>query len=560
MPKRYFNIAGPCFEKKHYMVHASERGGGEILDFIDKEYYFVIHAARQSGKTTLLLQMIDYINRDKKYYALYCSLEAVQEFKEPEKGIPEIVNRIKTSIKEQGLPDGFAKEADYSDVSGVLKSSLVDYCRLLDKPLVIFFDETDCLSNGTLITFLRQLREGFVSRNMVPFVHSIALVGMRNIRDLTNERVSWSCLHEHDRANEETEGYRTRSDTLHYKAKIRPDSDTLGSASPFNIVSKSVSLPNFTCDNIAELFITHTVLTKQLTEKQAIAYIFEQTKGQPWLVNAIAREIVEDILKEDYSKSITRDMVETAIQNLILQRPTHFDSLLERLKEPRVRKVIEPLILGGETEDEFSDDYLYVRDLGLIREENDNTIPANPIYTEIIIRFLSANPQKSILKNYKDYTIPRYLKTEGSNCKIDIDFLLRDFQNFWRENGEIWVNRYDEDIYQYKEAAPHLVLQAFLQRVTNGGAQINREMALGTRRADLCIIYNDQKYPIEIKLMQNHKTIPEGLEQTFNYMQKCGADQGWLVVFDRGTEKSWDEKIYMRPEEYKGKHIIIVGT
>ena len=144
--------------------------------------------------------------------------------------------------------------------------------------------------------------------------------------------------------------------------------------------------------------------------------------------------------------------------------------------------------------------------------------------------------------------------------KIDMNYLLSDFQAYWRENSEIWKDRYEKEIYQYAEAAPHLVLQAFLQRVVNGGAQIIREMALGSMRADLCIIYEDQKYPIEIKLLYDSNTIKKGLEQTYNYMTKCGTNEGWLVVFDKDTQKPWEEKIYMRTETFNGKNITVVGV
>ena len=179
MSKKFFNVAGPCSLGKHYMLDPLRNIGKGLTNLIEQEHYFVIHAARQSGKTTLLKELTRKINAEGKYYALYCSLEVVQELTEPEKGIPEIVKKIESCIKNQGLPNGFAKNSDYSNFTGVLNDSLVDYCRLLDKPLIIFFDEADCLQNGTLITFLRQLRNGYIDRADVPFVHSIALVGMR---------------------------------------------------------------------------------------------------------------------------------------------------------------------------------------------------------------------------------------------------------------------------------------------------------------------------------------------------------------------------------------------
>jgi hypothetical protein len=523
MPKRFFNVSGPCRPDEHYILDPLRGIGGELMDLIDEKQYFVIHAARQSGKTTLLQELARQINARGEHYALYCSLEAVQELIEPERGIPEIVKRLEHRARNQGLPEGFARNADYSHIAGVLNSALVDYCRSLDKPLVIFFDEADCLSNGTLITFLRQLREGYINRPDTPFVHSVALVGMRNIRD--------------------------------YRAKIRPDSATLGSASPFNIVKKSLNLRNFTRNEVAELYAQHISEKGQAFEAQAIDFVFEQTQGQPWLVNAIAAEAVEEITRKDYSIPITYNLAKQAIQNIILARGTHFDSLMERLKEPRVRNIIQPLILGNEFVNCNSDDYLYTKDLGLIRDDRGKTEPANPIYAELIVRTLNWSVQKSIEQAYPDYTVPRYMK----DGKIDIDFLIRDFQKFWRKDSEIWEKRYEVDLYEYVEAAPHLVMMAFLQRIINGGGDVLRDMALGKRRADICAVYDGRIYPIELKILQNETSRADSISQILDYMDKAGSDAGWLVIFDRDAKKSWDEKIYMKEELVSGKRVVVAG-
>ncbi|MDR3199225.1 MAG: ATP-binding protein, partial [Planctomycetaceae bacterium] len=223
---KYFNIAGPCNNVDHYTIEASTRIQG-VEQLIDTEQYFVIHAARQSGKTTYLQDLTKRLNAEGKYYALYCSLEKAQNIVAPERGIPEIVKYIKSKLTKTKIPHNseFAKGVDFENFSAVLEDSLSQYCQLLDKPLVILFDEADCLSEGTLISFLRQLRNGYNDRNITPFVHSIALVGMRNIRD--------------------------------YKARIRPDSESLGSTSPFNIVTESLTLKNFTQDEVIYLYRQH---------------------------------------------------------------------------------------------------------------------------------------------------------------------------------------------------------------------------------------------------------------------------------------------------------------
>ena len=140
-----------------------------------------------------------------------------------------------------------------------------------------------------------------------------------------------------------------------------------------------------------------------------------------------------------------------------------------------------------------------------------------------------------------------------------MDYLIKDFQQFWRENSEIWIERYKKNYYEYDEAAPHLVMQAFLQRVINGGGEIIREMALGKKRADLCVVYDKHKYPIELKIFRGEKSITDGLSQLSEYMDKVGENTGWLVLFDRDTVKPWDTKIYMRKENLNGKKITVAG-
>jgi len=129
-----------------------------------------------------------------------------------------------------------------------------------------------------------------------------------------------------------------------------------------------------------------------------------------------------------------------------------------------------------------------------------------------------------------------------------------------KRGGEESLSLIRRGDYWSLHAAPHLVLQAFLQRVINGGGQIIRELALWARRADLCVIYEGHKYPLELKILRGAKTFAEGLKQTVAYMDKLGCDEGWLVVFDHGVEKSWDEKIYRREESIEGKKRTVLGA
>jgi hypothetical protein len=445
-------------------------------------------------------------------------------FTDPKDGIPKIVESMRNAVLRHPLFKDLVRDPS-SPIPALLppppgldvKALLALLSEKSEKPLVVFFDEVDSLSDDTLITFLRQLRDGYVMRDTTPFPASIALVGMRDIRD--------------------------------YRARIRPDSQTLGSASPFNIITEDLSLGNFSENDVGRLYSQHTETTGQAFEPEAVARVWQLTRGQPWLVNAIARECVMKIHDCRYGEPITAEDVAIAKETIIRARGTHVDSLMERLKEPRVRRVVEPVILGKErgapTND---DDYRYVLDLGILRENEAHVlVPSNPMYAEIILRYLSNDEQQRF---YAKYGTPFWLRPDGS---LDMPALMAEFQRFWRENSGA-----DHEVYGYNEATPHLVLMGYLQRVVNGGGRIAREMALGSTRLDLCVEFGKFRYAVELKMRRNFSPT-ESPAQLVGYLDHLGLSEGWMALFDDDASKPWEEKIYTRDEILDGKTIHIVG-
>ena len=513
--ERCFNIAGPCFPDEHYMLPALERLPG-IMRIVEQRSYFVLHAARQSGKTTALKALVSEINAKGKMNALYFTVESVQRYTDPRDGIPRIVERMRSALANSPVFKPFATSDAAAKLSDV-REFLGGVAAASAKPLVVFFDEVDCLSDDTLVTFLRQLRDGYITRDESPFPVSIALVGMRDIRD--------------------------------YKARIRPGSQTLGDASPFNIIKRDLTMPNFGRNDIVRLYAQHTEATGQVFRDGVADKVYEFTLGQPWLVNAIAEECVETIHEYRYTEPITVEDVIAAKEKIIRARGTHVDSLMERLKEPRVRRVVEPVILGKERGAPVNDDdYRYVLDLGLLRENEKHVlVPGNPMYAEIILRYLSNDEQVHF---YSKYEKPFWLKADGS---LDMPALMAEFQRFWRENSGA-----DHEVYGYNEATPHLVMMGYLQRVVNGGGRIAREMALGSKRLDLCVEFGKFRYAVELKMKRNFSPI-ESTAQLAGYLDTLGLKEGWMAIFDEDASKSWDEKIYTRDIEIDGKTLHLIG-
>jgi hypothetical protein len=546
------------------MLPALPRVGG-VDALLEKKLYFVLHAPRQSGKTTYLRALRDKINEDGKYRALYCSLEALDGVTDIETAMTSIINQINLSLKRSGIddfvrisfPDDSLPRSDFS----IKINKMLNYISVnMDRDLVVFFDEADCLAPGPLVPFLRQIRQGYNERNPLAakFPRSLALIGLRDIRD--------------------------------YIAQVRPDSESRGLASPFNIKKKSLTLANFTRDEIKALYGQHTSETGQIFEPAAIDRAWYWTEGQPWLVCALADEAVAELLGNDFSTAVTGTDIDQAANNLILRNDTHFDSLAARLDEPRVRRVMEAVLVGaGSYPAELSrDDRQYAIDLGLLKKGRDGGLgdrPANPIYQEVILRLLTTGLDTGLPDGFGQKWM------EGS--RLDLDGLLKAFQIYWRENSTNMANKYAKesslvasigkalekagvtvdnnaiwrDLFddikktltdQANEALAHLVLYAFLQRVLNGGAGLQREYALGRTRADICVSYKGHRYPVEVKI-KGVKSRARSIKQLSGYMDKCGATEGWLVVFDKDFGKPWDKKLSWETIDHEGKTIHVVG-
>ena len=136
---------------------------------------------------------------------------------------------------------------------------------------------------------------------------------------------------------------------------------------------------------------------------------------------------------------------------------------------------------------------------------------------------------------------------------LDMPGLMAAFQTFWRENSGA-----DRRAYEYGEATPHLVLMAFLQRVTNGEGRIGREMALGSKRLDLCVEYRGHRYAVEVKTAKNFAgEVSYG--QLAGYLDSLGLPEGWMAIFDEDKSKPWEEKLYSRDVAFNGKTLHVVG-
>ncbi len=502
--KRFFNVTGLCIPEKHYMVDPLRGLNDTIFDLINNEYYFTIHAPRQSGKTTMLHALMKKINIEDERVCLVFSLEtagyrSISETDANTKIVKAIIISADIFLEEQFRPK-LSRELSYY----TMKDMLNEWCKQLSRPLVLLVDEIDSLYDDVLNSVLRQFRDGFQLRPK-GFPSSVTLVGLRDVRE--------------------------------YKEKVRDNDKSIGSGSPFNIKAKSLTIRNFSRSQIAELMQQYTDEGGQNFSDEIIDLFYSYTSGQPWLVNALANEIVVEILQKDSSKPITVELVVQAKENLILRRDTHLDSLIDKLHEPRIQPIIDAILSGADIQySEYNDDLKYAEDLGIVVKavENDGVKISNLIYNEIIPRVLNANFQDLITPKVERQW---YFKDDG---KLDMNLLLKEFQKFYRRHSESWLGQFS-----FRESGRQLLLMAFLQRIVNGGGIVEREMALGSGRCDLLIEYAGERFVIELKIRYDSYSFDDGKDQIARYLDKLGFKHGYLMLFETQNSNiiSWEQRI-----------------
>ena len=223
MPRR-FNVAGPCKPDIHYMLPAAARVP-LARRLVADQNYFVIHAPRQSGKTTAMTNLAQELTASGEYVAVLLSVEVGSPFSDqPGKAEAAILGEWRTSAQIRLPTDLWPPQWPAADEGQRIRAALSAWAAAAPRPLVLFIDEIDALRDDALISVLRQLRTGYFDRPR-SFPWSLALIGLRDVRD-----------------------YKVASG----------GSERLNTASPFNIKTRSLSIDNFTLEDVAALYQQHT--------------------------------------------------------------------------------------------------------------------------------------------------------------------------------------------------------------------------------------------------------------------------------------------------------------
>ena len=161
---RWFNTAGPCMPEDHYMLSATARLP-DVLRLVAQKQYFVLHAPRQTGKTTALLTLAQELTASGEYTAVLVSLEGGSIYNDDVQSAEEAIlgnwrRAVRARLPTELQPPAWPEAQPGSRIGAVLQA----WTQSSSRPLVVFLDEIDALQDKALIAVLRQLRDGYADR------------------------------------------------------------------------------------------------------------------------------------------------------------------------------------------------------------------------------------------------------------------------------------------------------------------------------------------------------------------------------------------------------------
>lgn len=494
-PERIFENSGSVNTEIAYYVHlnnVSNTMKQDLKTMVDLGRYFSIFSPRQSGKTTFFEGIREQLHQDPTYIAIILSFEKYSELDKPRfyqliegELYPQLLGRLeKVNCDKTGIVKDFLDSHRLTDhISfGLLFSELNRL--ILSKKIVIFIDEFDGIPLNELGNFLNTLRSLYQKYKKIKrkALYSIGLIGIRNITKLI-----------------------------------------VGGVSPFNIADQ-VDLPNFSLENVQDLYAQYTEETNQPFSPEAVKKVYEETAGQPWLVNRLGTILTMDV-KPGTVEPILETDVEKAIEILLLEKNNHFDNLYEKAKlykETFVKIVFNNV--GYKPDDQNQS---WLEQYGLIKRKEKKAVVTNNIYKKRFVEtfFDEADIPEGISPG--QYILP--------GDRLDMENILLDFEQYVTRIGVRAFYRAEKP---YEKAGQFLLTAWLYQFVRDGEGELRYEAASGLGIIDVLLIYKGRKYIIETKVNHHNlnRTLSQGIAQLLKkYLASESCDEGYLVIFDPRT-------------------------
>lgn len=492
-PKRVFEDSGAVDPRMSYHVeleNVANTKKQDIKTMVDLGRYFSIFAPRQSGKTTFFEGFCSNLEKDTSYVAIllsfqdYKNLNSQRFYQLIQRDIyGQLVNRL-TDVDCSRL-DAMRAYLDSHNISDhtSFRELFEELNRMVKlKKIVIFIDEFDGIPIHELENFLTTLRELYQKhkKQTDKALYSVGLVGIRNITKLI-----------------------------------------VGGVSPFNI-AEQVKLPPFTLKNVRDLYAQYTDETHQPFGARAVKRVFDETSGQPWLVNRLGTILTVDI-KPETTKPITEKDVEKAIDILLYEENSHFDNITEKANQ--YKESFIDVVFNGVEYIPGDEEQSLLLTHGLIKAEGKDVRISNPIYQKRFTRTFFRDVAGKV-----DVSFSRYYLPDGG---LNMERVLIDFEKYIAQIGAAAFYSTNKPM----EVTGKFQLTAWLyQFVSEGMGELYYESRTGLGIMDIMLIYKHKKYIIETKVKRYPGTIEEALEQLIEkYLMPERVSHGYIVIFDPKT-------------------------
>jgi len=380
---RYFNTTGPCVPDLHYML-PPERLLPGARALIEGGQYFVVQGPPRTGRTTALSALARDLTAGARHIALRLSPNEGPVARGGHGAAEQVLlSAIRRAAEDQRLPPEWMPPDPWPIAAPgrrILRG-LRDWSVRCPRPLVLLLDfgASGMMWDGeSSISLLRQLRDGFSDRPGA-FPASIVLCGP------------------------------DPADARRLGTPSGDDPSRLETAGPLGLWTKSVTVGNFTFGDVQALYRQHTEESGQQLTPEAVERAFGYTQGQPWLVNALAREVTGNEGVEP-SVRITAGHVNAAKERLVRAVVSDFVSTTSTNSGTWVRRILESLVAltpaaGGDSAFDDDECVSLMRDLGVIAADDPLRI-ANPIYQEVIARILESIPEEAIIAGPPSLVLP----------------------------------------------------------------------------------------------------------------------------------------------------------
>jgi len=486
---REFNTSGPNNPDIHFTVMREallQKTLGQIIRPDDPKggRYITLYAPRQTGKTTLVEQLMKRMDRQQFFPALI-SVESLSGLEESDfyAGLGNRLDRMGTFPF--AIP-AMSRRRDFEDFLSTLKTQL-------PQRLCLIIDEFDGVTGPYLGELLHLFRLIYHARGQKYNLHSLILIGVRNLTEINLEH-----------------------------------------ASPFN-TNDEIRLSSFTREETYDLMSQYEVESGQFFAPEVKERIYYETQGQPGLVNALCKRMVED-LNPGLDKIIGPELANEAVERFIrVEISKNVSNILDKAREEE-EHIIELFNTGAKIEFHIDTEwqkFLWVH--GVIEVDDaggkEKYIKFScPLYQKKLYFFFK--PQIDEMRYYVplEVSYKSFLFPDGA---LNLLALLQAYQAYVNRRGQkAFAHARKRKDGRYVEATYHYSLDTFLSAaMLRLGGQCNVEFPTGNGKVDIFLVHRGHKYILEVKNFVDEDQISDAKEQAARYANSEGLREAYLVVF-----------------------------